>query len=254
MQLTENNLNTLQQLDYKTNNIKHHNNKSIIYIAENYLYKIVDSSNYYPKEFERNIDFLIKNEIPNTPKILDKIYYNDIFYGYIMEYIKDGITFKEAILKTLTIEERIKAIIDIHKTLKVLHSHNIILGDIHLDDLIINKNGGYITNLDYIRYPEDKEKFITCYNIKENEVPSVYTDIVKTMIASLSLLIDMSLEDLIHSKNNCISLEYIYNMIIPATRNKKLKDYFKKIMDGESIYFDDFLIENNYYKEDQKTI
>ena len=67
------------------------------------------------------------------------------------------------------------------------------------------------------------------------------------MISSLSLMVNMDLEKIVSPKTKCISLDYIYSMVIPAIGNKKLDEYFKRIMNGEEIYFDDFIIENGYY-------
>ena len=261
MELTDEISEKLTQLEFKKD-LNHHNSTGIIYIDENKLYKIVNSQYFFPKEFERNIDYLINNNIPNTPKIYEKIYLNKEFYGYVAEYIKDGLTFREAINNDVNINEknRIKAIIDIHKTLKTLHANNILLGDIHLDNFLIKDNHGYIIDLDYMRFIGEEFKFATCYDIKRKDntnkitFASVYTDIVKTMLTSISLLIRMDLESLISKKEKAINLEYIYNTIIMATNNQKLIAYFKKIMDGEEIYFDDFLIESGYYKEEIKTL
>lgn len=247
MELSETNLNALSQLNFKSSNNNIYNAKYIIYEAENYLYKIIDTNTTYQKIIERNIDYLSKNNIPNVPKIIDKIYYNNKFYGYIVENIKGSITFKEAIFKEIDTNLKIKAIIDIHKALKALHEKKITLGEINLECFIIDEQGGYIINLDNIHYPYDDNTYKTTYDVKTSNNSPKYKDIVKMMISSLSLMVNMDLEKIVSPKTKCISLDYIYSMVIPAIGNKKLDEYFKRIMNGEEIYFDDFIIENGYY-------
>lgn len=260
MELTDKVIANITQLEFKKSNNIHQNTNSIMYIDENNIYKIVDSELFYPKEFERNIDYLINNEIPNTPKIYEKIYRYKKFYGYVMEHIKNSITFKEAIETNIDEQIKTKAIIDIHNALKELHKRNIVLGDIHIENFIISQDDGYLVDLDYMRFPGEENKFINCYDIKpynsNNKITksSIYTDIVKTTIASLSLLLKMNLESLTNSNDKSLHLEDIYNTVIIATNNKLLINYFKDLMNGKELYFDDFLKENNYYIEKIKTI
>ena len=97
-----------------------------------------------------------------------------------------------------------------------------------------------------MRFTGDEAKFMTCYDIKpktdSNKITysSKYTDIVKTMLASLSLLLKMDLESLISSRDKSINLERINDMVITATNRPKLMEYFTRIINGEEIYFDDF--------------
>lgn len=253
MNLTEKDTSNIRKLEF--NNSNHLNTNGKIYINKNYIYKLVNNQYFFYEEFERNIDYLIKNDITNTPKVIDKIYKDHTLYGYVMEYIKNSITFKDSINLNIDDKLKVKAIIDIHKALKDLHNRNITLGDIHLDNFLINDDGGYIIDLDYMRFIGDEFKFTTSYDIKpynsQNKITksSIYSDIVKTALSSLSLLLKINIECLINTKDNSIHLEDIYNIIIVSTKKPELINYFKNLMDGESIYFDDFLIENGYYKE-----
>lgn len=253
LELTDKIIESLEKINL---NNSHLNTNSIIYINNDYIYKIVKDKYFFNEEFERNINYLINNDIINTPKVIDKIYINHTFYGYVMEYIKNSITFKDSINLNIDNKLKIKAIIDIHKALKDLHNRNITLGDIHLDNFLINSDGGYIIDLDYMRFKGDEFKFTTSYDIKpynfQNKITksSIYSDIVKTALSSLSLLLKINIENLINTEDNSIHLEDIYNIIIVSTKNLDLINYFKKLMNGESIYFDDFLIENGYFKKD----
>lgn len=258
MELTQNNLDTFSKLEFNTDSIHNHDYKSIIYKDKNYIYKIVDSRYFYPKQLERNIDFLLNNDIPNIGKVIDKIYYNNVLYGYVAEYVHDCITLRDAINQGISEQDAVSIIIDFHKALKYFHANDIVLGELCLDHYLVQNNHGYLIDLDYMIFPNDKTMLKPCYHIKKNinnkviTAPSKYTDIVKVLIASLSLLIKMDLESLISTKDRSINLQYIYEMIIPAINNEKLTEYFKQILNGEELYFDDFLITNNYYSNNQK--
>ena len=257
MELTDKIIENLEKINL--NNNSHLNTNSIIYINNDYIYKIIKDEYFFNEEFERNINYLINNEITNTPKIYEKLYHNNKFIGYIMQNIKNSMTFKDAIKVNLDEQIKVNAIINIHKALKDIHNRNITLGDIHLDNFLITEDNGYIIDLDYMRFKGEEYKFMTYYDIKpyslKNKITksSKYTDIVKTMIASLSLLLKIDLESLINKKDNSLNLEKIYNIIIISTHNQALIAYFKNIIEGKEIYFDDFLIENGYSKVKVKT-
>ena len=64
-------------------------------------------------------------------------------------------------------QEKCNAILDIYKAIHYLHQHNICLGDIHLDNFLISKNGqGYVIDLDYMVFPGNEWKFQQMYCIK----------------------------------------------------------------------------------------
>ena len=261
MELNDQNIQKLTALEFKGHtSSKHHNASSVIYYDSEYIYKIVDSKLFFPKQFERNIEYLINNPLPNSPRIYEKILMDGEFYGYVTEYIKDGLTFREALNSDLTEQDRAKAIIDIHECLKTLHANNITIGDIHLDNLLIQENKGYIVDLDYMRFKGEEKLFNSCYDIKQKNnldkitEASVYSDITKIMLLSLSLLIKMNLESLVNNLDKSIHLENIFDIVIQSTHNNKLINYFERVMNGEAIYFDDFLIENGYYKSNKISI
>ena len=215
------------------------------------LYKIVDRY-FFKEEIERNIDFQIKNPIPHTPFIYDKIYINKFFFGYSMENIKNSLTFKKAVYLNVDFDVCMNIVKDVYESIRFLHDRNILLGDIHMDNFLIDDKGrGYVIDLDYIVYPRDEYKFQNLYCVKLNHnsykinVNNKNTDNIKAMICCLSLILGIDLE----SKNIHyfeIDLENIYDRYIKDLGIISLNDYFLRIMKGEEVeYFDEFLL-NNY--------
>ena len=226
-----------------------------LYISNNTLYKIFIDEYYFIEEKERNVNFLIANPIPNTPKIYDKLYIKKRFTGYIMEYIPNTITFRQAINMNIPIERKIKAITDIYETLKYLHSLNIYLGDIHSDNVLISNEGnGYIIDLEEIRFPGDEFKFKQYYIVDNGygriNIPSAYTDNVKLFISSLSLLIGKDLEAYVSDISHDISLPKLYNEVIYPLQNEVLTEYCRNLIIKDSFeYFSDFINEKNLIRK-----
>lgn len=236
-------------------NINDDNHGGLIFKNNGYLYKILTSIDFFYDEIIRNIDFQMNNYIPNTPKVRDKIYIDGRCSGYVMDYIKNAFTFKEAIEKRIEIDNKIKAIIDIYKPLKYLHSRGICLGDIHLENALINRNGdGYLIDLDYLIFPGDEFKFSKKYlirlNNKSNRInrESAYVDNIKAMICSLSLILGNNLENYINNYSYDINLESIYNDVISNVGIRYLDKYFTRLMQGENVYYFDDVFVSNYYK------
>lgn len=206
----------------------------------------------YESEIQRNIDFQINNPIPNTPIIYDKLFLNSQFKGYVMEYKKGTQTFRESINSDISFDDKINAICDIYQALKYLHERKIYIGDIHSDNFLIGPNGrGYVIDLENIRFPGDEFKFEQCYLIKPNNnqnrinIANAYTDNIKTMISSLTLLLGLDLEKMISKKSHDINLEELNQKIILPLKDNNLTVYIKKLMyshqNKKVDYFDDFL-------------
>ena len=101
-----------------------------LFIKDGILYKIF-GDNSYIDEKNRNIDFLIQNKVLNSPEIYAKLYKENEFCGYTMEYISNSLTFRQAIKENISLGDKIKAINDVYEAMKFLHVSNIYLGDIH---------------------------------------------------------------------------------------------------------------------------
>lgn len=222
---------------------KDYNNGGSLYLEDGYLYKVYDEISYFRDEKERNIKFLMNNSIPNTPKIYKMLYKNNEFNGYVMEYIEGAITFRDGMKQEISFSDKIKAILDVYETLKVLHSYNICIGDIHLSNFLYKDGHGYVIDLDEIRYPEDNFKFRERYLVKESikSVPSkqasFITDNIKVCICCLSFLYNIDLENII-CKYSLKSVKIILKFLISDEEYKEIS----KVLDVNKLcYFDDIL-------------
>lgn len=222
---------------------KDYNNGGSLYLGDGYLYKVYDEISYFRDEKERNIKFLISNSIPNTPKIYKMLYKNNEFNGYIMEYIEGSMTFRDGMKQEISFSDKIKAILDVYETLKVLHSYNICIGDIHLSNFLYKDGHGYVIDLDEIRYPEDNFKFRERYLVKESikSVPSkqasFITDNIKVCICCLSFLYNIDLENII-CKYSLKSVKIILKLL---TSDEEYKEISKVLDINKLCYFDDIL-------------
>ena len=223
---------------------KDYNNGGSLYLEDGYLYKVYDEISYFRDEKERNIKFLMNNSIPNTPKIYKMLYKNNEFNGYVMEYIEGSMTFREGMKQKINFSDKIKAILDVYETLKVLHSYNICIGDIHLSNFLYKDGHGYLIDLDEIRYPEDNFKFRERYLVKESikSVPSkqasFITDNIKVCICCLSFLYNIDLENII-CKYSLKSVKIILKFL---TSDEEYKEISKVLDVNKLCYFDDILI------------
>ena len=223
---------------------KEYNNGGSLYLEDGYLYKVYDEISYFRDEKERNIKFLMSNSIPNTPKIYKMLYKNNEFNGYVMEYIEGSMTFRDGMKQEISFSDKIKAILDVYETLKVLHSYNICIGDIHLSNFLYKDGHGYVIDLDEIRYPEDNFKFRERYLVKESikSVPSkqasFITDNIKVCICCLSFLYNIDLENII-CKYSLKSVKIILKFL---TSDEEYKEISKVLDVNKLCYFDDILI------------
>lgn len=222
---------------------KEYNNGGSLYLEDGYLYKVYDEISYFRDEKERNIKFLMNNSIPNTPKIYKMLYKNNEFNGYVMDYIEGSMTFRDGMKQEISFSDKIKAILDVYETLKVLHSYNICIGDIHLSNFLYKDGHGYVIDLDEIRYPEDNFKFRERYLVKESikSVPSkqasFITDNIKVCICCLSFLYNIDLENII-CKYSLKSVKIILKFLISDEEYKEIS----KVLDVNKLcYFDDIL-------------
>ena len=223
---------------------KDYNNGGSLYLEDGYLYKVYDEISYFRDEKERNIKFLMNNSIPNTPKIYKMLYKNNEFNGYVMEYIEEAMTFRDGMKQEISFSDKIKAILDVYETLKVLHGYNICIGDIHLSNFLYKNGHGYVIDLDEIRYPEDNFRFRERYLVKESikSVPSkqasFITDNIKFCICCLSFLYNIDLENII-CKYSLKSVKMILKFL---TSDEEYKEISKVLDVNKLYYFDDVLV------------
>lgn len=225
---------------------KEYNNGGSLYLENGYLYKVYDEISYFRDEKERNIKFLMTNNIPNTPKVYKMLYKDNEFNGYVMEYIDGSSTFRECLNRNISFIDKVSAIKDVYVTLRTLHSYGICIGDIHLSNFLYRDGHGYIIDLDEIRYPEDGFKFRERYLVKENsesrpsKQASFITDNIKVCICCLSFLYDFDLESVI-CHYSLSSVRGILRFLMGD------KEYGKicKVLDVHHLcYFDEVLDKN----------
>ena len=222
-------------------------NKNKLFIKDGVIYKIFNDNSFID-EIERNITFLINNPVPNAPIIYNKIHEGNSFVGYTMQYIPNAITFRQGIKEDIPLDAKINAIREVYEAMKYLHSFNIYLGDIHSDNMLASSDGhGYLIDLEELRFPGDEWKFRQCYLVKPNDaskrinMPSIYTDNVKLMISSLSLLLCVDLEKYISKSSHDINLEQLCEEIILPLNDSNLNEYFSKLMNVDNVeYFSDY--------------
>ena len=223
---------------------KEYNNGGSLYLVRNCIYKVYDEVSYFREEKERNINFLMNYRIPNTPRIYKKLYnkYNE-FNGYVMEFIEGSMTFRDGMNQEISFSDKIKAILDVYETLRVLHSYNICIGDIHLSNFLYKDGHGYVIDLDEIRFPDDYFKFRERYLVKDNiksnpsKQASFITDNIKLCICSLSFLYNIDLENIICH----YSLDSVKNILRLLLSSKEYASICKVLDVHNLYYFDDAL-------------
>ena len=182
--------------------VKCFNNGGIIYIKDNEtLYKIYDFL-IFMKEREQNVDYMIeKGYIENSGTPKEKIVTEKgEFIGFAMKYYKDCISFREMIdEKNITFQEKKQYIKDVYEQMRKLHEIDIIVHDIHLDNMIAN-NRGHLIDLDEIVLPGNEYKFKQYYTISKSKnepflnICTIKTDNIKTTLNSLSILYNLDFE------------------------------------------------------------
>jgi len=231
--------------DYKLSIDDDFNNGGSLYVIGNFLVKEYNEVNYFAYEKERNIKFLKLVRVPNTPKIYKLLYKNKIFNGYVMDYIKGSITFREAINYNISYKDKIQSIKDVYKSLKYLHRCNICIGDIHLSNFLYKDGHGYVIDLDEIRFPDDEFKFREYYIVKEYDESryikksNFITDNIKLAITCLSFLFGIDLESII---KRC-SLDSI-KKFLRGFLDSKTYYYICSVLDMKQLVYLDDVIDN----------
>lgn len=220
-------------------------------VKDDSLYKFFTDYNCN-EERKRNIHFFRENPM-FSPKINYTFNSGSTLLGYCMEFIPGCITFKDAVGdESFTHEDKIKAINGVFSKLKMLHKCDILVGDMHAQNIMFNGQDGYIVDLDEVRFMEkDTHKFDAAYRLQIDEDSAVmeeenfYTDNVKTTVCALSLLYGVDFEDIMHHGVLKISdLKAAIDIVIGDSDFKG--DIFNLLDSHENvIYFDDVLAKQN---------
>lgn len=219
-----------------------------LYLDNGILYKFYNAKRSFMDEKERNVNYLREHPL-FRPHVIEMFYDNGEFIGYSQEYIDNSKNFREAITdKNLSYERKIELIRDVFSKLRMLHERGIVVGDMHSKNLLYNEDGGYLIDLDEIRFlGVDDFKFEDKYLIKPSsdkphiKVASPYTDNVKTTIACLSMLVGFDLETLVDDK--ILHLSVVKDWLNMNMSDIELRDKIFKLLDSkdEVIYFDEIL-------------
>lgn len=221
------------------------------------LYKFFTDYNCN-EERKRNIQFFRENPM-FSPRINYTFNSGSILLGYSMEFIPGCITFKDAVGdESYTHEDKLKAINGVFSKLKMLHKCDILVGDMHAQNIMFNRQDGYIVDLDEVRFmEEDAHKFETAYKLQIDEdgtlidEESYYTDNVKTTVCALSLLYGVDFEDIMHHSVMKISdLKAAIDIVIS---DGEFKGDIFSLLDSrdEVIYFDEILAKQNVDKKNE---
>lgn len=225
----------------------YNNSGGNIYIDGEVIYKIFIDNGFFIDEKKRNIEYLYESNWAN-PKILGLIYNRGVFVGYVEELIKGAKTFKEGIAdESLKIDDKCRKIYDVYDKLRLLHERDIFVGDIHLENFIYNEQGGYIIDLDEIRFKDvDCYKFMEYYTVRNSNVSVCKTmvdktiDNIKATICALSLLYNYNFEA-IAKKSGTDMVEFYLDAF---TDDDSLKDGVHTIFNdncSDILYFDEIL-------------
>lgn len=240
----------------------YNNSGGYIYISDNCIYKIFLDNYFFIDEKKRNVQFLYESRW-DSPKILNLLYSKGKLVGYGEELIKDAKTFKEGIGDdTLDINQKYKNIRDIFKKIRKFHNKDIYIGDIHLENFIYNADGGYIIDLDEIRFKDiDDYKFMEYYSIQKNSyspcsiIANKNTDNIKATICALSLLYNYNFERV--AKEHGTDMVEFY--LSAYTNDQEFQNNIHKIFNNNSdsssiLYFDEILQEDKKCKRKEKQI
>lgn len=150
---------------------------------------------------------------------------------------------------TVPFHKKIEYIKELTTALQDLHNH-LIVGDIHLDNILISDDHAYLTDLDYAiprnfnRYP------LTKFNIlNEKLLPikdSITTDINKLFLSILSILYSINIE--LYAYHRCIGTNTLTtNLLHESCNNGFLLDYAEKlrISENEAVSDNYFNIPSN---------
>lgn len=225
-------------------------------VADDSLYKFFTDYNCND-ERKRNIQFFRDNPM-FSPKINFGFNSGSTLLGYSMEFIPGCITFKDAIVEEdISHDDKLKAINGIFSKLKLLHKCDIIVGDMHSQNIMFNSQDGYIVDLDEVRFlGDDPGKFDSAYHLVLDdgtviEEENFYTDNVKTTICALSLLYGVDFEDIMH--HGKIRIPDLKMAIDTVISDGDFKGEIFSLLDNTDkvVYFDDILAKQNINKKSE---
>ena len=146
-------LRKLQQI-----NSKQHLESDLFHDKE-FAYKIFkDLSIYQIIKKERKMELLQDGEcLPNVVMPIDKLFYQNQFRGYTMEYVKNSIPLFDFNKRSKDIGLFLKTLLIVSQSLEKIHQdpRNILVGDLNFDNIIIDKDfNPYFVDFDSCKIKE----------------------------------------------------------------------------------------------------
>lgn len=244
-------------LKFKKINATGKNTGGDLYIKDdNILYKIYEEQNFKNIK-EQNIDYMLKGEkIDQSGYPIEKIISKETkqFIGFSMPYYHNTKTFTELCNSNdLELEEKISVIKDIFSQLKQLHQRDILLKDIHMDNLIVNEKG-HIIDLDEFILPGNEFAFRQYYCIGKNKntpfinIPTKISDNIKMVISSLSLIYNYNFEEVLRQNYSLEDLIKNYSFLF----SEEVINYLENIFNLEYLIYFDEVIDQLYKKNKTK--
>lgn len=180
--------------------------------------------------------------------------------GFILPNFGVTSTFKEIIGDNrYDLTKRIRAIEDTTTQLKEIHSHDLVLYDVHSQNFLVDSRGrGYTVDIDGGMPATQKVHDMTKYSFEDN-LDLVANDLIKYFMCACSVLIDVPFEDIIESKIGFIWNLKNFKKVFPSHRLKSLfNDVDKELIwyldelvttDHPNLYFDTIL---DQFKDPEK--
>lgn len=168
----------------------------------------------YDTEYDRLVyfkDLQIKENITSPLEIYASDL-KDYSSAYTMNFYQDAKTLDHLDFYSLSSSVKKQIIFDFFQLLKKLHQF-IVLGDIHMHNLLVYQNRGLCCDWDSYRKLDEEFMVYSPYYI--NNGPSdqtPYTDTVKLLICCLSFYFNDSFETLL--KMDCVSFINIFHVIM----------------------------------------
>lgn len=228
---------------------------------ETTLYKCF--GNYFDFELEQTLALqaLEDKNIPHSVLPLAPIRLEEHLYGYAETFLKGSQNWREVIKnKSLSISIKQRIIADVVEAFQELHKHHLVYGDVHLGNLLIHENKGYVIDFEGIRTPYGGGLFRDYYLLHPNEnIPYIKenekTDHIKLVIAILSLLYEIPLDSYMKYHTLIDLSTAVHTLSLPTFG----KDYLLSLLNqlnGDITYFNPYQtwIETQDFNKNQKIL
>lgn len=186
-----------------------YNNGGMIYrYDDGLLMKVYGiNSSYLIDTLEYNVDTLLNiGHIENVIMPLCKVYIDGEFKGICMDEVKDATNLYTIIENPkISLNARISYAKQLRYALHNLHQNNVVIGDMHLDNIIVNDQSAYFVDMDSARCKEDI-LLPSLYYLKQTvsdpyiRIENKDTDNFKLAVIALSMIYQVNFEQPIRDR------------------------------------------------------